>query len=186
VDEVAGSLGRLDKVVANAGGTVGGGNLLRGEVSDFVDTYALNVGHAAALTKAAVPHLQTAGGGSVLFVASVTGMKPGPRTAYAAAKAAEIHLATTLALELAPLNIRVNAISPGSILVEGGSWDTFRAREPRLFEAFRENEFPLGRLGHPEEIGDVAAFLLSARASWVTGANVVVDGAQGRPSARKF
>ncbi|GAA3398619.1 SDR family NAD(P)-dependent oxidoreductase [Cryptosporangium minutisporangium] len=186
VDEVASALGGLDRIVANAGGTAGNGNLRTGDVDDFLGTFALNAGHAAALTKAALPHLERAGSGSVLFVASVTGMKPGPRTAYAAAKAAEIHLATTLALELAPLHIRVNAISPGSILFEGGSWERFQAQNPDVFERFRTNEFPFGRLGRPEEVGDVAAFLLSDRASWITGANLVVDGGQGRPSARSF
>ena len=186
VDEVASALGGLDRVVANAGGTIGGGNLLTGEIEDFVNTYALNAGHAAALTKASVPYLTAAGGGSVLFVASVTGMKPGPRTAYAAAKAAEIHLATTLAQELASLKIRVNAISPGSILFEGGSWEHFKANNAQAFEKFVENEFPHGRLGHAEEVGDVATFLLSERASWVTGANIVVDGGQGKPGARRF
>ena len=186
VDEVAGALGGLDRVVANAGGTVGGGNLLTGEVEDFVQTFALNAGHAAALTKAAVPYLRTAGGGAVLFVASVTGVKPAPRTAYAAAKAAEIHLAATLALELAPLKVRVNAISPGSILFEGGGWEHFKAHNAQEFAKWVENEFPLGRLGHSEEVGDVAAFLLSEKASWVTGANIAVDGGQGRPSARTF
>jgi 3-oxoacyl-[acyl-carrier protein] reductase len=186
VDQIADALGGLDRVVANTGGTAGNGNLRTGSVADFLDTFALNAGHAAAATKAALPHLETAGGGSILFVASVTGMKPGPRTAYATAKAAEIHLATTLALELAPLRVRVNAISPGSILFEGGSWERFKTNNPADYERFRANEFPLGRLGRPEEIGDVAAFLLSDRASWVTGANVVVDGAQGRPGARSF
>ena len=70
--------------------------------------------------------------------------------------------------------------------LEGGGWENFRAHNPHDFERFVENEFPHGRLGRAEEIGDVAAFLLSARASWITGANIVVDGAQGRPSARKF
>ena len=68
----------------------------------------------------------------------------------------------------------------------GGGWENFKAHHPEDFERFRTNEFPFGRLGRAEEIGDVAAFLLSARASWVTGANVPVDGGQGRPSARKF
>jgi 3-oxoacyl-[acyl-carrier protein] reductase len=109
-------------------------------------------------------------------------MRPQPRAQYAVAKAAEIHLAATLARELGPDGIRVNALSPGSILFPGGGWDHRRQNEPEAFARWVEAEFPLGRLGRAEEVADVACFLLSARASWVSGANVVVDGAQNQPS----
>jgi 3-oxoacyl-[acyl-carrier protein] reductase len=113
-------------------------------------------------------------------------MRPAPRTSYAVAKAAEIHLAATAAAELAAWNIRVNAVSPGSIMFPGGGWDSFQKDNPEPFAAFLRTQFPLGRLGRPEEVADVAAFLLSRRASWISGANIVVDGAQGYPSARTF
>lgn len=186
VDRLADELGGLDRVVANAGGTVGGGNLLDRDPESFTATYALNVGHAAVLLDAALPYLRTAGGGAVVLIGSVTGMRPGSRTSYAAAKAAEIHLASVLAVELAPLDIRVNAVSPGSIWFEGGGHQQFAETNPELFEDWRSRELPHGRLGRPEEVADAVTYLLSDRASWITGANVPVDGGQGRPNARPF
>ncbi|HEY5358581.1 MAG TPA: SDR family oxidoreductase [Streptosporangiaceae bacterium] len=186
VEDISAALGGLDHLVANAGGTVGRGNLTSSAPGEFTATFALNAGHAAELIRAGLPHLRAAGGGTVVIISSITGMRPAPRTAYAAAKAAEIHLAATAAQELAPERIRVNAVSPGSIGFPGGSWEAFARENPEDFAAFLSTQFPFGRLGRPQEVADVVTFLMSERASWITGANIVVDGGQRYPSARRF
>jgi 3-oxoacyl-[acyl-carrier protein] reductase len=181
VDECARELRGLDLVVANAGGAAGGPALEETTAADWEQTLALNVAHPATLLRAALPHLRARGGGAAVLIASISGLRPQPRAQYAAAKAAEIHLAHTLARELGPEGVRVNAVSPGSILFEGGSWARRRDADPEAFDAWVRREFPLARLGTPKEVADVAAFLLSDRASWISGANVVVDGAQNQP-----
>jgi 3-oxoacyl-[acyl-carrier protein] reductase len=121
-----------------------------------------------------------------VIVASITGWKPGPRSSYATAKAAEIHLAAVLAQELAPYRIRVNAVSPGSTYFPGGGWDHFGQQYPGQLAAFARDEFPAGRLLDPDEIADSICFLLSERAGAINGAHIPVDAGQGRPSARTF
>jgi 3-oxoacyl-[acyl-carrier protein] reductase len=173
--------GGLDFLVANAGGSAGGERLDDAAADDWRTTFDLNVVHAAVAARAAVPFMRTAGGGAMVFIASISGMRPQPRAQYAAAKAAEIHLAASLARELGPDGIRVNALSPGSILFPGGGWDNRRKNDAEAFEQWVRDEFPLGRLGRAEEVADVTCFLLSARASWISGTNIVVDGGQNQP-----
>jgi 3-oxoacyl-[acyl-carrier protein] reductase len=119
-----------------------------------------------------------------MVISPITGMRAAPRGAtYAVAKAADIHLAATAAHELARFGIRVNAVSPGSIWFPGGSWDSSRRTTQTAFAAFRKTQVPLGWLGRPEEVADVVVFLLSRRASWISGAAIVVDGGQRDASA---
>jgi 3-oxoacyl-[acyl-carrier protein] reductase len=182
VDEAAAALGGVDLVVANVGGSSGRG-LLASTPEDWLRTFDLNLFHAVRTIRAAVPHMQARGGGSAVSIASISGWKPAPTAQYGAAKAGEIFLASALAWDLAPHRIRVNTVSPGSIMFPGGGWERFRAQQPERFAEFERREFPWGRLGTPEEVADVVVFVLSERATWINGANIAVDGAQGRPSA---
>ena len=182
IHDSAAQLGGVDLLVANVGGVVGRGGIQL-SLEDWRRTFELNFFHAVAVIQSVAPYMRSRGGGSIVIIASISGWKPGPPIHYGAAKAAEIYLAGPLAMELAPDHIRVNTLSPGSIMFPEGGWDRFRQREPERFAAFEQREFPSARLGSPEEVADVAVFLLSERARWINGAHIPVDGAQGRPGA---
>ena len=182
VADAAGRFGGLDAVVANVGGASGGA-LRSATAEEWRTTYDVNAVSALRLVAAAVPHL--APGSAAVLVSSISGAKPGSNLQYGMAKAAVSHAAAQLALDLAPQQIRVNAVSPGSILFEGGGWAGMAAEDPARFERFVAEELPGGRLGTPEEVARVVAFLCSPAASWVNGADIAVDGAQGRPGARR-
>lgn len=177
------AFGRLDALIANAGGVVGARSFTDADDAAWLGTFQLNVGHSVALLRAAVPHLEASGQGSAIFIASISGRNPMTAGApYAAAKAGLIHAARSLAWELGPKRIRVNALSPGSILFEGGGWARRKAEMPDVMTSFETSEFPWGRLGTPEEIASVAAFLASPRSAWINAADIPVDGGQRKPS----
>jgi hypothetical protein len=112
--------------------------------------------------------------------AGVVGFCLGGRLGYQVAKSAEISLAKALARELAPDNVRVLSVAPGSVLFPGGSWWRRREADPEAMARFVETDMPLGRFGRLEEVADVVSFLCSDRASLVTGACIPVDGCQGK------
>ena len=120
------------------------------------------------------------GSGVIIMITSIYGREGGGHITYNAAKSAAISMTKSLAKELAPDNIRVNSIAPGSILFPGGGWDRRMKADPEGMKAFVESEMPLGRFGKPEEIANVVVFLASDCASLITGACINVDGCQSR------
>jgi 3-oxoacyl-[acyl-carrier protein] reductase len=173
----------LDLVVANAGGSRGGG-LQASTAEDWTHTLQLNVVHAASAIRAALPWLSASGHGAALVIASISGWKPRATSSYSVAKAAEIHLAPALAVELARERVRVNTLSPGAVLFEGGRWARTRAADPEAHDRFVAENVPGGRFVTLEEVADAACFLLSPRAAGINGAHLAVDGAQDRPTDR--
>src|SRR5690606_26279976 len=125
---------------------------------------------------------------AIVNVGSISGLRPqqGGTPQYGASKATLIELTERLALELSRARIRVNTVSPGAIMIEDGFWDRLRQRHPESFDAYVADAFPMGRLGTPEEVADVIAFVASPRANWINGRNVVVDGLQQPTPFREF
>ena len=179
VGRTAEVFGGVDILVNNLG-LARGGDLLTTTDAEWQEAFDQTLFPAIRASRLVVPYMQARGGGAIVIIASIFGREAGGRMAYNAVKASEISLAKSLALQLAPSNIRVNSVSPGSILFEGGSWWKRQQQDPVGIAEFVARELPFGRFGRPEEVGEVVAFLASARASWISGTSIVVDGCQSR------
>ena len=173
------TFGGLDILVNNVG-RAGGGGIVDTDDAEWTAALDETLFPAIRASRLAVPHLRERGGGAIIMIASIWGRESGGRMTYNAVKAAEISLAKSMARELAPHNIRVNSVAPGSIAFPGGSWHRRQQEDPEGMAAFVREQLPFGRFGRAEEVGAVVAFLASPRASWVSGASVTVDGCQSR------
>jgi 3-oxoacyl-[acyl-carrier protein] reductase len=167
------ALGGIDVLVNNASGFGMGDDEAGWAAGLAVDVMAM-----VRASHAAIPMLGQARDASIVHISSIAGLRASTRTpAYAAVKAAMISYTASQAAMLAPKRIRVNCIAPGSIEFPGGVWDQRkRANDPLYERVFKS--IPFGRLGTPEEIAEVALFLASPHARWVTGQTIAVDGGQ--------
>ncbi len=178
------AFGGLDILVNNAG-IIGGGGILdfnRAKWRELMDT---NVEGVIEMTRACAPLLVKRGGGAIVNMGSVTGIRPyGGLLGYCASKAAVNMITQSLAMELAPKNVTVNAILPGVVVTDlhrTGGMD-----EP-AYAAFLERSkttHPLGRVGTPEEVAEAALYFVSPGARWTTGVLLSVDGGRALTAAR--
>lgn len=138
---------------------------------------------AVRLARLVTTHMREVGGGSIVHLSSIFGKEAGGQPGYNAMKAALISHAKSMAIDLAKDAIRVNTVAPGSVSSPGGTWWKRQQDDPEGMARFVEQNIPMGRFGTAEEIASVVAFLCSERASWVTGATIVVDGGQSHSNA---
>jgi 3-oxoacyl-[acyl-carrier protein] reductase len=159
---------------------VGSGRSVNGAWSDetqWDEIWNANF-HSALHSCRVFSNLLEAADASILFISSIAGVEfIGAPTDYSVAKAALVALAKNLAHKMAPA-VRVNAIAPGNIYFEGGTWQKKKQENPQKVETLIQEKVPLQRFGKPEEIADLAVFLSSPRAAFITGSCVVADGGQ--------
>ena len=153
---------------------------ISGEEENWKKGFDVDLMGAVRLVDAAMPYLEASKAASIVTISSVSGREvdfaAGP---YGAFKAALIHYTQGLAFQLAAKGIRANTVSPGNTYFEGGVWNQIKDGNPAFYaEALALN--PTGRMGTPQEMANAIAFLASRAASFVTGTNLVVDGALTR------
>ncbi len=176
--------GGVDILVNNVGG---GGRWGQPSVEEteervWVEVFTKNALAAIRFTVALLPEMRRRQWGRVVTITSRLGREGGGRPWFNVAKAAQTSLMKTLGMmpDLARDGITFNSVAPGSIMIPDTGWAAERDRNPDGFQARLDAEFPLARLGTPEEVAAVVAFVCSARASLLNGAAVAVDGGESR------
>jgi 3-oxoacyl-[acyl-carrier protein] reductase len=175
VSDMASKLGGVDAIVSNVSALAIGQ-----DEESWQKEFSTDMMGTVRLVNAAMPYLEKSGAAAIVTISSVSGREvdfaSGP---YGTFKAAIIHYTQGLANQLAAKGIRANSVSPGNTYFEGGVWNTIKDNNPELYKtALALN--PTGRMGTPQEMANAVVFLASRAASFITGTNLVVDGALTR------
>jgi 3-oxoacyl-[acyl-carrier protein] reductase len=172
VGEAADSLGGLDIFVANVSALAQGMDEEAWRRGFEIDVMGTVFG-----VEAALPFIEKSNAGAIVVIGSTAMAEVyGPTRSYAAVKAAIIPYVKGLARNLAAKNIRANLVSPGNVYFKGGVWNIVEERNPEMFKSMLARN-PTGRMGTPEEVANAVVFLASPRASFITGTNLIIDGA---------
>lgn len=164
----------IDVLIANVGDGSSKNNAIN-EASDWKNVWDINFETALNSARVFAPVIKQ---GSITFISSICGVEfVGAPTDYSVAKSAVISFSKMLSHKLAP-SIRVNVISPGNIIVENGSWERKLRENTQAVSCMLAEKVPLKRFGLPSEVSDLVLFLSSARASFITGSNFIIDGGQ--------
>ncbi|MBI4333162.1 MAG: SDR family oxidoreductase [Chloroflexi bacterium] len=184
VKTIVDSWGTLHILVNNVGGGGRWGSEQVEQTSEVVwlDVYNKNALAAVRFTMRVIPLMRSQKWGRVVTITSIYGREGGGRPWFNMAKSAETSLMKTLAVnpDLARDAITFNSVAPGAIMIPNTGWEEQQKRNPRGFAKMVDRQFPLGRLGTPEEVASVVVFLCSERASLVNGASIAVDGGESR------
>lgn len=166
-------LGGIDILVYAPTAAMGAGN----DEQSWRNGFNVDLLGAVTACEAAIPFLKQSSAGAIVLIGTASIVEAaGARRAYNSVKAALVPYAKFLARELAPA-VRANIVSPGMVYFEGGVWDAVRQLDPdRYRQAVARN--PMGRMGTPQEIANAVAFLASSRASFISGAHLLCDGAR--------
>jgi len=174
----------VDILVNNVGGggRWGDESVLKTDLSTWSDVYDKNVGAAIRFSRLVIPGMQTNKWGRIVTISSIVSREAEGRPWYIVAKGAEVSLMKSLAVrkELVRDGITFNTVSPGAIMIQNTGWADEEKKDTNAFHEMLNNQFPLGRMGTPEEVANVVLFLCSEQASLVNGANIVVDGGQSK------
>ncbi len=167
-------------VLVHAAAVCEPGGTLETSADEFLRAYDVNVVGAVRLAQAFVPGMKRAGRGAIVFISSINSQFATPTlSAYSASKGALDNLTRTLALELAPAGIRVNAIRPASVDTPMLRDGLRRQLDPDKARRLNVRRHPLARLGTPRDVANLSLFLCSDDASWMTGSLVPLDGGAG-------
>mgnify|MGYP000910650029 FL=1 len=175
---------RIDVLVNNVGGggRWGKESVTKTAVRTWNDVYDKNVGAAIRFSRLVIPGMQTNKWGRIVTISTIVSREAEGRPWYIVAKGAEVSLMKSFAVrkELVRDGITFNTISPGAIMIQNTGWEDEEKKDPQRFNEMLNTQFPLGRMGTPEEVANVVIFLCSEQASLVNGANIVVDGGQSK------